>query len=163
MHRHKGRCIECDLDAILIYHPFITVTVVGMGMIAGQNMLRRALATQWKNGGFRSHQTSTHVNHSEPMQVPDDLGVEISHKELGFVIVPLSEFLERLENPTCPICFDDFRNEHDIGEIIYIMILQCEHTLHAECVLPWFEEKGTYPTCRATIHKTVTVSVLIDV
>ena len=50
------------------------------------------------------------------------------------------------KNDTCIICQECFEEEQTI------MILQCDHFFHRDCLLMWFQYQNKCPLCKKIVH-----------
>jgi len=48
----------------------------------------------------------------------------------------------------CAICKDQFSLQTEDPDEQVVITLPCQHPFHSSCILPWFEQSGTCPTCR---------------
>ena len=66
------------------------------------------------------------------------------------IIVPWKNLnsikLERMYNNECPICLEIFDKEKE-----NIMVLDCLHGYHRDCINAWLKNKSTCPTCNKRI------------
>lgn len=49
---------------------------------------------------------------------------------------------------SCGICISDFQPGQEC------IILGCQHSFHKSCILPWFKQTRTCPSCRFSIKDT---------
>ena len=57
----------------------------------------------------------------------------------------LDEVIVEDEDLSCVICLDKFAEDRQNPAVA----LDCEHIFHRSCLLPWFQEHQSCPTCRA--------------
>jgi len=79
-------------------------------------------------------QLMEHSTAGRPVPVPDDMVASLPR-----VKVPENS---PLLTQQCAVCKDEFETKQET------ITLECMHTFHDECILPWLKSSGTCPVCR---------------
>ena len=52
-----------------------------------------------------------------------------------------------VHQPSCPICFEDFKIDEDV-----VSLPSCEHLYHTECIKTWLVKNPLCPMCRSNVR-----------
>ena len=170
-------CAADGISAFAIYSSLPMTFILASPLFCGLRMLRAAMLNQWMNGGNRRQRSNDNLvadRDSVPLNQIHSLRVirldsasstaaastsasiessttSLSTSSTTYALdelvfpaepVPLTEICCTYGCSSCPICLEEY------APPVFVMVLPCGHTAHADCIIPWLKQHKTCAVCR---------------
>jgi hypothetical protein len=75
----------------------------------------------------------------------EEVGEEVEEEEEETVSLTAAKYTVEMDNKECSICLIDFEIDDSV------VVLDCHHIFHQNCILEWVTRKKDCPNCREKI------------
>lgn len=120
----------------------------------------RSLVGSLRLRAIMVHLIDARTSNRQPMSFSSKAGVSTVDIVLGVQLVNIQPDVA-IENPYCCICNEDLKCG-TCDPNTSVMKLECGHSFHESCILPWFEAHRSCPYCRANVKHFTSIPAAVE-